>query len=149
MPNIRTIVCPVDFSPASDEAARYAVALAAKVGASRVDLVHVFQRPVYVVPEMGYYVDANVEGPVKENLRRQLQTLALRHSAQGVELVTELLEGVPYQAVVDHAEAIGADMIVMATHGRTGLTHFLLGSVAEKVVRSSPIPVCTVRVKES
>ena len=148
MPNIRIIVCPVDFSNASDEAARYAVALAGKVGAPRVDLIHVFQRPVYVVPEMGYYVDASVEGSIRESLRRQLETLADRSAAEGVEIVTHLLEGVPYQAVVDHAEAVGADMIVMATHGRTGLTHFLLGSVAERVVRTSPVPVCTLRVEE-
>ena len=143
---VRTIVCPVDFSSSSEEAARYAIGLAAQLGAARLDYVHVFQWPVYAVPEMGYYVDAGVEGSIKENLRRQLQTLGRRHSAHGVEIVTDLLEGTPHQAVVDHAESIRTNLIIIGTHGRTGLTHLLLGSVAEKVVRTSPIPVCTVRV---
>ena len=149
MSNIRTIVCPVDFSAASEEAARYAIGFCDKVGASRVDFIHVFQRAIYSVPEMGYYMEASVDGAIKESLRRQLETLARRYSAHDVEVVTDLLEGVPHQAVIDHAASVEADLIVMATHGRTGLTHLLLGSVAEKIVRTSPIPVCTVRVKGS
>jgi len=148
MSKLRTIVCPVDFSAASEDAARYAVDLAEKIGADKLDFIHVFQRPVHAIPELGYYVEASAAEQIKESLRRQLDTLARRYSAHAVEVETHLLEGVPFSGIVEHADASGADMIVMATHGRTGFTRFLLGSVAEKVVRTSSIPVCTVRVGE-
>jgi len=63
-----------------------------------------------------------------------------------VPLETTTVEGSPAREIVDHAASIGADLVVMGTHGRSGVDRLLLGSVAERVVRSSPVPVLTVRV---
>jgi len=146
---VRMILCPVDFSSASEEAARYAVGLAERIGAKRVVFLHVFQRPVYPVSEVaGTFVDATAEEAIKESLRRQLVGLAKRHSQHGIDCDARLLEGFPYPTINDAADEEGADLIVMATHGRSGLGHFLLGSVAEKIIRTSAIPVCTVRVRD-
>jgi len=73
---------------------------------------------------------------------KALEELASRKS--GVKLETHLLEGIPYKEVVRMTEELDADLVVMGTHGRTGLKHLLLGSVAERVVRSSKVPVITV-----
>ena len=81
-------------------------------------------------------------------MARQLEDLAKRYGSHGVDLSTRLVDGIPYAAIVEHAQEIGADLIVMGTHGRTGIAHFLLGSTAERVVRASRIPVCTVRLPE-
>lgn len=146
---VRTILCPVDFSATAEEAARYAIGLAEQLGATRVVFLHVFQRPVYPVSEVaGSFVDATSEEAIKESLRRQLVGLAQRHSQHGIDVDALMLEGFPYPTINDAAQEEGAEMIVMATHGRTGLGHFLLGSVAEKIIRTSEIPVCTVRVRE-
>lgn len=146
---VRTILCPVDFSATSEEAARYAVGLAGAVGAERIVFLHVFQPPIYPLPEAaGALLDARAQKAIKDHFRRELDGLAGRHSGHGIAVEAKLVEGFPHPAIVDTAADLEADMIVLATHGRTGLSHFLLGSVAEKVVRTSPIPVCTVRVKD-
>ena len=146
---IETILCPVDFSASSEEAARYAVMLAEAVGAAKLYFLHAHQRIVYPAPVIGgSYIDPDTLTAIEDHLRRQLTGLVGRHSAHKVEVEGELREGPPHPTIVDYAKEIGADMIVMSTHGRTGIGHLLLGSVAEKVVRTSPIPVCTVRVSE-
>jgi nucleotide-binding universal stress UspA family protein len=61
---------------------------------------------------------------------------------------THIVEGVPKTAILDAIDDIGADLVIMGTHGRTGIDHYLIGSVAEKVVRKSPVPVMTVRLDE-
>jgi nucleotide-binding universal stress UspA family protein len=65
-----------------------------------------------------------------------------------VPVETAIVEGVPKTAILDYVEDEGMDMVVMGTHGRTGLDHYLIGSVAEKVVRRSPVPVVTVRLSD-
>ena len=142
-----TILCPVDFSGASEEAARYGVSLADSLGATKVVFIHVYQRPIYPLPDGTLFMDGTSEAAVKTQLRRQLEGLASRYSAHAFEAVPELHEGVPHRVITEHAADLGAALIVMATHGRTGLGHMLLGSVAEKVVRLSTVPVCTVPVR--
>ncbi|MBX3269410.1 MAG: universal stress protein [Sandaracinaceae bacterium] len=146
---VRSILCPVDFSAASEEAARYAVSLAQALGAERITFLHVFQPPIYPVGEASHtLLDETAHAALKDHFRREVEGLAKRHGGHGIEADAKLVEGYPHPVIVDTAREIGADMIVLATHGRTGLGHFLLGSVAEKVVRTSPIPVCSVRVEE-
>lgn len=146
---VSTILCPVDFSATSEEAARYAVGLAEAVGAGRIVFLHVFQPPIYPLPEaVGALLDAEAQKAIRDHFRRELEGLAGRHSGHGIEVEAKLVEGFPHPVIVETAEDVGADLIVLATHGRSGLSHLLLGSVAEKVVRTSTIPVCTVRVKE-
>jgi nucleotide-binding universal stress UspA family protein len=86
---------------------------------------------------------------VGESLRDEGETALRaveRRAPDQVRLRTAVLEGAPAREIVDHAVQTGADLLVMGTHGRSGVDRLLLGSVAERVVRTSPIPVLTIRV---
>jgi nucleotide-binding universal stress UspA family protein len=144
MTPIRTILCPVDFSAPSEEAARYAVSLADRLGAESVHLLHAYRPPTHSLPEGTVFLDADADVSVREYLARKLENMAQRFSGHGVAVETHLVEGVAYRAIVEHVKAQDAQLVVIGTHGRSGLKHLLLGSVAEKVVRVSPVPVCTV-----
>lgn len=141
MPEIRRILCPVDFSEPSETALDYAIDLAKKFGAD-VQLVHVYQLPVYALPDGAMMAGPEFTTKVTTELSRALTELA--EGKSGVKLETHLVEGIPYKEVVRLSEELKADLVVMGTHGRTGLKHLLLGSVAERVVRSSKVPVITV-----
>ena len=142
-PAIRRILVGVDFSPPSDKALALAVDLAKKLGAE-LTLLHVYQIPAFAFPET--IVPAppeTVDRLINEN-RKHLEQLAVSVRAQGVAAATDLLPGSAFVELVGRARQ-GFDLVVVGTHGRTGLRHALLGSVAEKVVRKSPVPVLTVR----
>jgi nucleotide-binding universal stress UspA family protein len=81
---------------------------------------------------------------IGEALTRSISDLAVSHKDAGIPIETHLTEGLPHERIIAVAEEVGAELIVMGTHGRTGLAHLLVGSVAERVVRASPIPVLTV-----
>ncbi len=138
-----TILCPVDFSETSEGALRFALSLAAPLGA-RVRVVHVRQVRMHPLSENPAEVIED-ESEADAVTQRELSSLAERHREQPVDVVREPLTGVVYQEIAREAERSGAQMIVMGTHGRTGLDHLLIGSVAERVVRLSSVPVCTVR----
>ncbi len=147
MPEIRRILVPTDFSPHSNEATAWAADLAARYGAS-IALVHVYQPVSMVLPE-GFVLKSATE--IADLLHSLDQALAearsaLERTAPGVAIDSTLLQGVPFAEIVRHARENGFDLIVIGTHGRTGLKHALLGSVAEKVVRKSHCPVLTVRL---
>ena len=147
MTNIARILVPTDFSAASDGALTYARSLARQFGAS-INLVHVFEDPFTSGAFIG---DGTVTMPL--DLRQSLERLAheqlaARHAAHlGILPLssTDLLIGPTAKRIVEHAEKTHADLIVMGTHGRSGLGHLLLGSVAEKVVRTAKCPVLTAR----
>ncbi|MCS6799006.1 MAG: universal stress protein [Myxococcota bacterium] len=147
MPDIRRILCPVDFSETSERALRYAIDLAARLGAD-VRVVHVYQFPVYSLPEGVVLARPEFVTQLTTELGRQLDDLVRRHGGHGVHLEGRLAEGVPWVEIDRLAGEMGADLVVMGTHGRTGVQRFLLGSVAEKVVRSCRVPVLTVRGAE-
>jgi nucleotide-binding universal stress UspA family protein len=140
---IETILTPTDFSATAEQAVEYALDLARRLKAS-VHLVHVVVFPIDVGgwPE-GY-------GATFAGLREQLRTdAALRlakraKSITGVKVSTDVREGTPARAIVDAARERRCDLIVMGTHGSGGFTHLVLGSAAEKVVRTAPCPVLTV-----
>ena len=139
------ILVPTDFSPTSDAALEYARALARKFGAS-LHLLHVFEDPVLMgavtpesyVPEAPETRAAVMKG-AQERLDHRLRP-SDRLSATG-----EIVMGSPARAVTDYAARSAIDLIVMGTHGREGIAHLLLGSIAERVVRTAPCPVLTVR----
>ena len=147
MTRIARIMVPTDFSPASDGALEYARDLARHFGAS-IDLVHVFDDPFTSGAFVG---DGTVMLPV--DLRETLENsareqLTARHeshagSLSGSSMV--LLLGPPAKCIVERAKEDKADLIVMGTHGRSGLGHLLIGSVAERVVRTAGCPVLTTR----
>jgi nucleotide-binding universal stress UspA family protein len=136
--NIRHILAPTDFSEHSAQAVTYAFELAQKVGA-KLSLLHVIEVPVY--PIEVYLPLKDLEQDARRELARLLPEAETAHVT-----VTRLVEmGVPYQKILETAAAEQVDMIVMATHGRTGLSHLVMGSVAERVVRTAPCPVLTIR----
>ncbi len=134
------ILVPVDFEAASTKALATAKDLAARFGVEVV-LVHVYQLPVYTYPGLEPTLLPGFHTEVTAAAQRALNDLAQKENARGV-----LREGDPSTEILAAAEELGAAMIVMGTHGRTGLSHLFLGSVAEKVVRKSQVPVLTVRV---
>ena len=147
---IRKVICPVDFSPNSDHALRYAVAMTETHGAELV-LLHVMEMPDYALPEGTLAVGVTAVDLVREleaGCRRQLDELAQSVRTDVVRVTTLLATGVPFIEIVRAARDQGADLIVMGTHGRTGLAHMMIGSVAEKVVRKAPCPVLTVKHPE-
>jgi nucleotide-binding universal stress UspA family protein len=139
--DIHHILAPIDFSAPATQAVTAAFELAQAFRA-KLSLLHVIEVPVYAI-EVALPLEA-----LEQDARRQLELLAPGAAAAHVE-VTRLVDiGVPYQKIVETATAEGADLIVMATRGRTGLSHLLLGSVAEHVVRLAPCPVLTIRPRD-
>ncbi len=138
MSDLRRLLCPIDFSDASEGALRYALDLAGKLG-SELHLVHAFQLSAYAAP------DSDLAKGFRHDLERDLDALIHRHAGRGVVLHRHLRMGVPYVEIVAAARDLEIDLIVMGTTGKTGLEHFLLGSVAERIVRSAECPVLTVR----
>jgi nucleotide-binding universal stress UspA family protein len=120
----RTLVFPTDFSACSWHAGRVAADIARRCGA-RVHLLH-------------------VEPPITGPAASSRLTAAARALGEGVDVTIATTVGTPAGAICAYAHAIGADLIVMGTHGRTGLSHALLGSVAEGVVRRARCPVMTI-----
>lgn len=135
---IRTIVCGVDFSEPSVDAMRAGATLAEHHGA-RLHLVHAWE-PSAALGRHPELVTAH-----EETLERDLASEVAR-TIPDVETVTRrVLRGVPYEAIVDEARAVRADVVVVGSTGRSGAVHFLLGSVSERVTRVSPVPVLIVR----
>jgi nucleotide-binding universal stress UspA family protein len=145
MTHIRKILVATDFSEDSEEATRYAVELGRALDGG-VTLFHACQPQVYPTPDAGVImVGPELIASLVEAARAALHEAAPRAAAAlGRPVATELGEGAPTDCILRAAVDGGFDLIVMGTHGRTGLRHLLLGSVAEHVVRHSSIPVMTV-----
>ena len=134
------ILVPVDGSDAAADAVDHAAGLAAVHGAD-LHLVHVVE-PQAAVDSAG----VDLVSVLEESGQEALDAAEASAAEAGVETTTtELLRGQAHREIVDYAEANDVDLIVMGTHGRTGLGRLLLGSVAENVVRLSPVPVLTTR----
>jgi universal stress protein A len=151
MPRIARILVPTDFSAASDAALRYARSLATQFGAS-ITLVHVFEDPLTSGAFVGdgvVTIPPGLREAMERAAREQLEKQHAEH-AQSLPLSSaNLLMGPVAKRIVDHAEKMHADLIVMGTHGRGGLSHLVLGSIAEKVVRMAKCPVLTAREPQS
>jgi universal stress protein A len=142
---IRRILTPTDFSEYSRQALTYAHELSQTFGAKLL-LLHVVELPAYPVE----VVLPSAQGrTLLDDLERQarldLTHLLPKAKHPKVEVMCLVAVGAPYYKIVEVAEAEKVDLIVMATHGRTGLGHLVLGSVAERVVRMASCPVLTMR----
>lgn len=137
------ILVPVDGSEPALAAVEHAAGLAT-VHDAQLHLLHVVDTQAMVesarVDVLGAFEEAG------ERALEEARKIATSAGADSVE--ASLAEGVPNRAIVDAIDDVGIDVVVMGTHGRTGLDRLLLGSVAEKVVRLSPVPVTTVRPHE-
>lgn len=139
------ILVPTDFSECATEAVRAAVDLAGRYGAS-ITLVHVFEPLVYPFPEAtGFSTILNLADVIEDidELLEKNKRIAIEAGAKDVTAAQ--LQGHPPSEIADYAKEGGFDLIVMGTHGRRGLSHLMIGSVAERVVRFASCPVLTVR----
>jgi nucleotide-binding universal stress UspA family protein len=145
--HIRKILVPVDFSEPSQKALQYARSFAEQCGAE-VTLLHVVE-PVIYPAELGYVPIETVETEKAriKAVRDQLQQLAGQFGP-AVKAQIKVRSGRGWSEIVEEAKSSPADLIVIATHGYTGLKHVLLGSTSERVVRHAPCPVLTVRERE-
>ena len=149
MITLHRILMTTDFSDYSKEALEYAVHMARSFGAD-LYLLHVFEPPFFspsgvslsVRPEVHQWIKE-----IKEEESKKLDILAEEVRHKGAKVHPIFKAGTPFLEILKTAEEIPADLIVLGTHGRTGLAHVLMGSVAERVVRKSACPVFSVRPK--
>jgi universal stress protein A len=141
---IRRILVPTDFSACSKQALVYAYELAQRLGAQLV-LLHVVEE---LPPYIGFLPPREATKTLAElQCRTQLalaQLLPERRCSK-VEVVCQAVVGTSYPTIIEVAQETKADVIVLATHGRTGWRRFAMGSVAERLVRTAPCPVLTIR----
>ncbi|CAI48109.1 UspA domain protein [Natronomonas pharaonis DSM 2160] len=134
------ILLPTDGSAGTNPAVDQAVSLAEETGAELHALFVVEDIPY--APEM---MDDQVEATLRTIGEEAIENIRSRAAEADVELVTEIRDGTPHRSILDYADDAGCDLIVMGTHGRSGLDRYLLGSVTERIVRTADVPVLTVR----
>jgi nucleotide-binding universal stress UspA family protein len=140
------ILVPIDFSAPSDAALEYARTVATRFGAS-LHLLHVADDPYRALYSAEVYVP-EVEALREESLTDATCRLNDRLQSSDIRdlgATVDAMIGTPARSIVDYAGSHDIDLIVMGTHGRGGMSHLLMGSVAERVVRTAPCPVLTVR----
>lgn len=149
MIDLHRILVPTDFSKFSQAALGYAAAFAEKFGAE-LHLLHVVQNLAVMIPD-----SVNVMPPVGPSIeqmtsavREALDRTIAENKLESLKVVKAVREGTPFYEIIQYAKESDIDLIVMGTHGHSGLVHVLLGSVSEKVVRKAPCPVLTVRHPE-
>lgn len=145
LPGLRHILLPFDFSDGAKLALQHAIGYARAFDA-RLTLLHIVHLP-YLGSGFGPGDGALIEAGLVADVSEQLHALAGEVEREGVPVEALVRVGHPASEVVDVAQREGIALIVMGTHGRTGLRHVLLGSVAEHVVRHAPCPVLVVRAR--
>ena len=141
------ILVPTDFSAPSDAALEYAKVLAGQFGAS-LHLLHVVGE-LFATPPVGseVYIAESPDAVTRvfEHAKARLSHRVTANERTRYRARTEIVTGPAARSIVNYARERGMDLIVMGTHGRNGLEHLLMGSVADRVVRQAPCPVMTVR----
>lgn len=138
------ILWPTDFSSLAKVALPHAVGLAADAGADLV-LLHVLPSLAAYAPDVSGALSASLQRESRTAAQRELRRLEALVKGRNIRMQTVLTEGVPFDQILQTAKRLRCDLIVLATHGRTGLAHAIMGSVAENVIRRAPCPVLTVR----
>jgi len=137
------ILVSTDFSDISIRAFFSAVDLASQLGAT-LQVIHIVQIPPLNTPASGNEnieaLEAEEERMAKESMQKLIQ-----QAGQDLEITTRIVHGNPVAQIESMAKEIHADLIVMGTHGRTGMSHLIMGSVAESVIRNSEVPVMCVK----
>ena len=141
---IRNILLPTDFSEPSARAVEYAASLAKSLGAS-VHLVHVLEEPVMVGSAWSAGWTTEARERRYQDGRAKLAAVARTIHRPADSVSVEVRTGSAIEEIVRAAIDYGCDLIVMATHGRSGVKHLVMGSVAERVIRGAPCPVLVVR----
>jgi len=140
------ILTAIDFSENSDFAFDYALTLARQFN-SELTVMHVINEPVdlrgFYVPHISF---EQLEKEIEEGAISMMEKFCQTRMGDFTNYKTAIVTGIPYEEITKKAEEASASLIVLGTHGRTGLDHIIFGSTAERVVRSSSCPVLTIRM---
>jgi nucleotide-binding universal stress UspA family protein len=145
--SFKKILVPVDFSGHSAKALECAMDLARQLE-GRLYLLHSYPVNIRRIAAYGMVVPEDFERECREAATQHLHKWVEKVSAEGIAVEAIVTPVFASEAVVEQAEQIGADLIVMGTRGLTGISHVLLGSVAERTIRHAPCPVMTVRASD-
>ncbi len=140
----KKILCPLDFSEFTDEIVDYAVSIAGKYGAE-LHFLHVIPNLNYYTPYESFLTPENLialESSIETEVGKDFDKIMKKIDMPVKKVIKS---GAPFVEIIEYVKAESMDLIVMGTHGRSGIEHILIGSVAEKVVRKSPCPVLTIR----
>jgi universal stress protein A len=145
---IKTILVPTDFSKSADQALERALQLA-ELTQAEIHFVNAYELPTAVgTLDVPLALPQEFFDQIRDASQRQLDQRVKKATAGGIKAQAHLTCDTPARAILDAAAKVNADLIVMGTHGRTGMKHVLLGSVAERVVRLATCPVMTVKAPE-
>ena len=150
MLKLKRVLVPTDFSDFSERAARYALELATRLGAEEVHCLHVSEIPADLLSTSAYYMTGPSEQfieQVREESQKSLDAFIAKN-LPGITVRKAFLEGRPFVEIVRYARDNQIDLIIISTHGRSGIKHALFGSVSEQVVRKAPCPVLVVKRDE-
>jgi nucleotide-binding universal stress UspA family protein len=148
MPQISRIVVPVDFSEYSKKAFRYAIDFSKTFGAEMI-LVYVVEPIIYPADfSFGQVALPSMERELQDRSKEQLHVLIKKEVPEGIQVRSVIRTGKPFVEIIQLAKEENADLIIIATHGHSGIEHVLFGSTAEKVVRKAPCPVLSIRSPE-
>lgn len=140
------ILTAVDFSENSDYAFEYALMLSKQFNAE-LTVVHVINEPVdlrgFYVPHISF---EQLEKEIEEGAIKMMEKFCQSRMGAFSNYKTSIITGIPYEAIIKRATETDANLIVLGTHGRTGLDHLIFGSTAERIVRSASCPVLTIRM---
>lgn len=140
----KKILCPLDFSEFTDEIVNYAVNIAGKYGAE-LHFLHIVPNLNYFTPYESFLTPENliaIEKNIEAEVDKDFEKIIKKVDMPVKKIVKN---GAPFVEIIDYVKAESIDLVIMGTHGRSGIEHILIGSVAEKVVRKSPCPVLTIR----
>jgi nucleotide-binding universal stress UspA family protein len=143
--NLQNIVVATDFSDIANHALDEALDLAKRLG-GKITLVHAYEIPIYGFPDGILVAPAEVAGRIQEGAQKQLELEVEARKGQGVSITAVLRMGTPWEEINAVASATGAGLIVVGSHGRRGIARALLGSVAERVLRTAALPVLIVHL---
>ena len=140
------ILTAIDFSESSDFAFEYALTLAKQFQAE-LTIMHVINEPVdlrgFYVPHISF---EQLEKEIEEGAEKMMEKFCQTKMGDFTRYTTAVVAGIPYEEILRKAAETGASLIVLGTHGRTGIDHLIFGSTAERVVRSATCPVLTIRL---
>lgn len=140
------ILTAIDFSESSDFAFEYALTLARQFQAE-LTVMHVINEPVdlrgFYVPHISF---EQLEKEIEEGAEKMMEKFCQTKMKDFTRYTTAVVAGIPYEEILRKSEETGASLIVLGTHGRTGIDHLIFGSTAERVVRSAACPVLTIRM---
>jgi nucleotide-binding universal stress UspA family protein len=139
------ILVAMDFSETSEAALEYAIDLATTLPSKpKITIAHLYELPVYTFPSGAMVATVDVATQIMTGATEAADAMCRKHANAGVELTPIVREGAAWEEVHKIADEIDADLVVIGTHGRRGISHALLGSVAEKIIRTATRPILTI-----